>query len=69
MRLTRGKLKVTKEWDEWQQSEFTMLDQYEEQGLFGTPVPATDKDAIFNLVWKYVVKELDKRKKARCTCA
>ena len=30
--------------------------------------PATDKDAIFNLVWTYVVKELDKRKKARCTC-
>ena len=56
MRLTRGKLNVTKEWDEWQQSEFTMLDQYEEQGLFGTPVPATDKDAIFNLVRTYVVK-------------
>ena len=27
MRLTQGKLKVTKDWDEWQQSEFTMLDQ------------------------------------------
>jgi hypothetical protein len=42
-----------------------MLDQYEEQGLFGTPVPATDRDSIFNLVWTYVVKELDKQKKAR----
>jgi hypothetical protein len=56
MRLTRGKLKVTKEWDEWQQSEFTMLDQYEAQGLFGAPIPATNKDAIFNLVWTCVVK-------------
>ena len=46
------------------ESEFTMLDQYETQGLFGAPVPATDKDAIFNLVWTYVVKELDKHKKA-----
>ena len=31
-------------------------------------VPATDRYSIFNLVWAYVVKELDKRKKARCTC-
>ncbi len=64
MRLTRGKLKVTPDWDEWQQSEFTMLDQYKAQGLFGAPVTATNTDAIFNLVWTYVVKELDKCKKA-----
>ena len=50
MRLTWDKLKVTKQWDEWQQSEFTVLDQYETQGRFGAPVPATDKDAIFNLM-------------------
>ncbi len=68
MRLTRGKLKTTQEWDEWQQSEYRMLDQYEAQGLFGAPVPATDTAAIFNLVWTYVIKELDKRKKAQCTC-
>ena len=66
MRLTRGKLKVTKEWDEWQQSEFTILDQYKEQGLFGVPVSATYKDSIFNLVWTYVVKELDKHNKLGC---
>ena len=68
MRLTRGKLRTATDWSEWQQAEGIMLDQYEQQGLFGEPVPATDKDAIFNLVWTYVVKELDKRKKARCTC-
>ena len=56
MRLTRGKLKTAPDWSEWQQSEGVMLDQYEEQGLFGEPVPATDKDAIFNLVWMYVDK-------------
>ena len=64
MRLTQGKLKVIKEWDEWKKSKFTMLDQDEVQGLFGEPVPATNKYAIFNLVWTYVVKELDKHKKA-----
>ncbi len=68
MRLTRGKLMKTANWNEWQQSEFTMLDQYEAQGLFGTPVKVDGNEAVFNLVWTYVVKELDKCKKARCTC-
>ena len=36
--------------------------------MFGTPVNATGDLSVFNLVWLYVVKELDKRKKARCTC-
>jgi hypothetical protein len=34
MHLTRGKSINTPEWDEWQQSENTMLDQYKDQGLF-----------------------------------
>ena len=46
------------------ESEYTQLDQYDTQGMFGKPVPVTDKGAIFNLVWSYVVKELDKREKA-----
>ncbi len=56
------------EWGEWQQSEFTMLNQYKAQGLFGTPVKVESNEAVFNLVWTYMVKELDKCKKARCTC-
>ena len=66
--LTRGALLKSDDWDEWQQSEFAQLDQYDEQGMFGTPVNATGDLSVFNLVWSYVVKELDKRKKARCTC-
>lgn len=69
MKLTRGALmKKEEQWHEWQQSEFKQLDQYYEQGMFGEPVKITDKSAVFNLVWTYVIKELDKRKKARCTC-
>ena len=68
MKLTRGKLVREDDWDIWQQSEFTQLDQYDAQGMFGAPAPVTNKGAVFNLVWSYVVKELDKRKKARCTC-
>ena len=67
-KLTRGALLKSDDWDEWKQSEFAQLDQYDEQGMFGTPVNATGDLSVFNLVWSYVVKELDKRKKARCTC-
>ena len=44
------------------------MDQYDKQGMFGEPVRVDSSDAVFNLVWTYVIKELDKRKKARCTC-
>ena len=49
MKLTRGKLLKDEDWNIWQQSEFTQLDQYEAQGMFGDPIPVTDKGAIFNL--------------------
>ena len=68
MKLTRGKLMKQDDWTDWQESEYKQLDQYYEQGMFGDPVKATDDGAVFNLVWTYVIKELDKRKKARCTC-
>ena len=68
MRLTRGKLLKSEDWEEWHQSEYKQLDQYYDQGMFGEPVAVDDYSAVFNLVWTYVVKELDKRKKARCTC-
>jgi hypothetical protein len=69
MKLTRGGLIKDADWNEWQTSEYTQLDQYDAQGMFGEPVYVSDnKGAIFNLVWTYVIKELDKRKKARCTC-
>ena len=68
MQLMQGKLLKTAEWSEWQQSEFPMLDQYKAQGLFGKPVKVEKNEAVFNLVWTYVVKELDKHKKAHCTC-
>ncbi|KAL7545719.1 hypothetical protein ACHAWF_009069 [Thalassiosira exigua] len=36
--------------------------------MFGDPVAVYSNEAVFNLVWTYVVNELNKRKKARCTC-
>jgi hypothetical protein len=67
-KLTRGLLLKQHDWDEWQQAEFLQLDQYELQNMFGDPTVITDLSAVFNLVWTYAVKELDQRKKARCTC-
>jgi hypothetical protein len=68
MHLRCRKLIKTLEWGEWQQSEYTMLDQYKDQGLFGAQVTVTSTASVFNLMWTYIVKELDKRKKACCTC-
>ena len=67
-KLTRGKLLQMEDWDEWQDSEYKQLDQYELQGMFGTPCKVDDVAAIFNLIWTYNIKELDARKKARCAC-
>jgi hypothetical protein len=36
--------------------------------MFGTPVPMSEDDAVFHLVWTYAIKVLDDRKKARCVC-
>ncbi len=65
MKLTRGKLTQQKDWNDWQSSEYLQLNQYEDQGMFGTPVPVTPDDAVFHLVWTYNIKAVDGRKKAR----
>ena len=68
MRLPQGKLIQQDDWTDWQNSEYLQLDQYDEQGMFGTPVPMSKEDAIFHLVWTYAIKAVDGRKKARCVC-
>ncbi len=68
MKLTRGKLTQQKDWNDWQSSKYLQLNQYEDQGMFGTPVPVTPNDAVFHLVWTYYIKAVDGRNKARCVC-
>jgi hypothetical protein len=67
-KLTRRILLQQDDWTEWSESEFIQLDQYAKQHMFGEPCKVTKQSAVFNLLWTYVVKELDGRKKARCTC-
>ena len=68
MKLTRGRLLKQDDWEEWKQSEYLQLDQYEEQGMFGAPIDPKTDNPIFYLVWTYTVKQVDNRKKARCVC-
>ena len=68
MQLTRRKLLNQLDWDEWISSEFLQLNQYDEQGIFGTPVQIQEGMAVFHLVWTYPIKALDSCKKARWAC-
>ncbi len=68
MKLTRGKLMKQDDWTKWNKSEHLQLEQYNKQFMFGNPVLADNKSAIFHLIWTYVVGELDRRKKAYCVC-
>jgi hypothetical protein len=68
MKLTRGKLLKQPDWSEWQDSEYLQLNQYYDQGMFGTPQWVDNDAAVFHTVWTYAVKALDRRKKARFAC-
>ncbi len=56
------------DWNDWQESEYLQLNQYNAQNMFGMPVFASEDDAVFHLVWTYNIKAVDGRKKARCVC-
>ncbi len=68
MKLTRGKVLQQDDWTDWQDSKYLQLNQYNTQGMFGSPLAPTDDDTIFHLVWTYVVKAVDGHKKAWCEC-
>jgi hypothetical protein len=67
-KLTRRLLLQQDDWHEWEQSEWKQLDAYEKQFMFGTPIQRRKDFAVFNLIWTYMIKAEDGRKKARCTC-
>jgi hypothetical protein len=67
-KLTRRLLLQQDDWSEWRESEYSTRSVRKKQHMFGEPCKTTKISAVFNLIWTYVVKELDGRKKARCTC-
>jgi dUTP pyrophosphatase len=66
-RLTRTKLKNTKEWEKWKQSEWKQLDQYWGQKMFGEPCPLPPNANVLGLLWYYNIKD-DGTLKARMVC-
>ena len=66
-KLTRRILKQLPDWEDWKQSEFKQLDQYNDQDTFGEPEPRPKGANLLSLLWCYLVKD-DGRKKARCVC-
>jgi hypothetical protein len=68
-RLTRPGLKKQPDCSEWQSSEFLQIDNYEYQGMFGTPCAPLPGHALFHWVWLYKIKEKENDlKKARAVC-
>jgi hypothetical protein len=56
MKLTCGKLLKQADWNNWQESKYLQLNQYQDQGVFGLPQTVDTDTAIFPLVWRYNVK-------------
>ncbi len=55
MKHTQRKLLQPGNWNNWQESEYLHLNQYDAQGMFGLPVYESEGDAIFHLVWTYLL--------------
>ena len=66
--LTRTELLKRPDWNQWEQSEFLQLDQYDRQHMFGPPGPIpsdVEHPNILPMIWVYIIK-VDGRYKARC---
>ena len=66
-KLTRRILKQQQDWHEWLLSEHKQLQQYEDQGMFGTPTMIPDDANSLPFIWTYIVKECG-TKMARGVC-
>jgi hypothetical protein len=57
------------DWHEWRDSEWVQMDNYDRQGMFGTPCTAPIDALIFFWVWFYSIKPHENnRKKVRVVC-
>lgn len=65
MALTRKKLQMQEDWDEWRNSEFQQLDQYAAQNMFSEHMQLPLGANCLPLIWEYLKKN-DGRKNSRC---
>lgn len=66
-KLTRKKLKMQEDWNDWKHAEWDQLDMYHGQNMFGSPCPLPEGANVLGMIWAYSVKS-DGRKKARMVC-
>jgi len=55
-------LKQRSEWEEWHQSNFKMLDQYQNQGMFSAPQALPKAANALHMLWTYFLKLCGTRK-------
>ena len=68
-KLKRSELIKSGDWNEWEQTEWKQLNQYNEQKMFGKPCQRQHGKGLFNLVWTHYLKtDGTNTLKARCTC-
>ena len=67
-RLTRRRLRLQDDWNDWLQSEFKQLNQYRDQHMFNKPKKLPRGANLPHLLWTYIIKD-DKRKKKFDTSA
>jgi hypothetical protein len=64
---TLRELKQRADWDEWRQARYTMLNSYQEQGMFSEPMATPAEANIHHMLWRCVYKLCGTRK-ARMVC-
>jgi hypothetical protein len=57
LNYTRAQLKKREDYQEWRRSEWSQLDKYELQNMFGTPISRPFEAIILPFVWTYLMKE------------
>jgi hypothetical protein len=68
-KFNRHSLQKQSDWPEWRDSKWVQLENYDKQGMFGTPCTAPINASIFFWVWLYSIKPHENnRKKVRGVC-
>ena len=57
LNATRAKLKLQDDFHHWLQGEWTQLDKYELQDMFGEPIPWPEGATVLPFVWNNVFKQ------------
>jgi len=54
--FTLRQLKKWGDWEQWRKARFKMLDSYEGQGMFSSPMEPPAQANIHHMLWRYTIK-------------